>query len=130
MNYNTPSDLVKEINEYTKPICRVDWRENPSPSCLAIYKSDYYRDYRCDILFKSYLRYGRDREDIDEDTTWDYWCYWRGVLKTEEHKKNGPSSAERGVNRDYCKNNSGWWRDIWDRRRIRVGTLNENWTNY
>ena len=48
--------LEQEINEYTKPICRVDWRENLSPSCLAIYKSDYYRDYRCDILFKSYLR--------------------------------------------------------------------------
>ena len=115
---------------YTNPICRLDWRENPSPSCLVIYKSDYYRDYRCDILFKSYLKYGRDREDIDEDTTWDYWCYWRGVLKSEEHKNNGSSSAERGVNRDYCKKYSGWWRDIWDRRRIRVGTLNENWTNY
>ena len=120
-----PSDICNIINEYAKPVCRTDWKINPSPSCLAIYKSDYYRDYRTDILVTNYLKYGRDFEIIDEDTTWDYWCYWRGVIKTEEHRKLGPSYAERGVNRDYTTNQAGWgccWREYY--------LSNEKWVKY
>ena len=50
-----PSEIVEIINEYAKPVCRLDWKK-PSPSCIAIYKSDYYRDYRSDIIFRNYLR--------------------------------------------------------------------------
>ena len=104
-----PSDICNIINEYAKPVCRIDSKINPSPSCIAIYKSDYYRDYRTDIIFGNYLRYGRDAEYIDEDTPWDDWCYWRGVIITELHRKLGPSYAERGVNRDYTRLHAGWW---------------------
>ena len=44
---------------------------------------------------------GRDVEYIDEDTTWDYWCYWRGVIITEKQRKYGKGFRENGVNRDY-----------------------------
>ena len=106
-----PSEICNIINEYAKPVCRIDWKQNPSPSCIAIYKSDYYRDYRTDIIFKNYLRYGRDVEYIDEDTTWDYWCYWRGVIITEKQRKYGKGFRENGVNRDYTTREAGWWYD-------------------
>ena len=122
---NLPIEICHIINEYAKPVCRTDWKQNPSPSCIAIYKSDYYRDYRTDIIFKNYLRYGRDVEYIDEDTTWDYWCYWRGVIITEEHRMQGPSYAERGVNREYTRWEAGWW-CCWRE----CFTLDEKWIKY
>mgnify|MGYP001429364480 CR=1 FL=1 len=106
-----PSEICNIINEYAKPVCRLDWKKTPSPSCIAIYKSDYYRDYRSDIIFSNYLRWGRDVEYIDEDTTWDYWCYWRGVIITEKQRKYGKGFRENGVNRDYTTREAGWWYD-------------------
>jgi len=124
-----PSEICNIINEYAKPVCRLDWKKTPSPSCIAIYKSDYYRDYRSDIIFRNYLKWGRIAEDVDEDTTWDYWCYWRGVIITEEHRMQGPSYAERGVNRDYCKSHSGWlW--CWAFDTCRNDILHEKWVKY
>ncbi len=129
--FELPQEIGTIINEYAKPLCRLDWKKNPSPSCIAIYKSDYFRDYRCDILINHFLKYGRDREEIDEDTTWEYWCYWRGVIKTEDHRKNGHFAAERGVNIDYCFN-SGKWNELMNyncavRNKI---ILYEKWINY
>ena len=122
---NLPIEICHIINEYAKPVTRADWKKNPSPSCLAIYKSDYYRDYRSDIIFKNYLKWGRDVEDVDEDTTWDYWCYWRGVIKTEEHRIQGPSYAERGVNREYTRWEAGWWCNY-----VKYDLSNEKWIKY
>ena len=122
-----PSEICNIINEYAKPVCRLDWKKTPSPSCIAIYKSDYYRDYRTDIIFRNYLKWGRIAEDVDEDTTWDYWCYWRGVIITEKHRIYGRGMRENGVNRNYTTNMAGWWYDyliccnLFD---------NEKWTKY
>ena len=122
---NLPIEICHIINEYAKPVTRADWKKTPSPSCIAIYKSDYYRDYRIDIIFRNYLKWGRDVEDVDEDTTWDYWCYWRGVIITEEHRMQGPSYAERGVNREYTRWEAGWW-CCWREYHL----SNEKWIKY
>lgn len=45
-----PPEIQRLINEYAKPLCRLNWRRSITPSCTALYESNEYRDYRCDVL--------------------------------------------------------------------------------
>ena len=46
-----PADVEKLVKEFASPFgIRLNWRKNPSPSCMAIYRSTEFRDYRTDIV--------------------------------------------------------------------------------
>ena len=50
--YHLPSDVCNIVNEYAKPFgIRLDWRTQPTPSCLAISRS-----YKWNIFSKKYLK--------------------------------------------------------------------------
>ena len=50
--YHLPLDLCILVNEYAKPIgIRLDWRTQPTPSCLAIYSSRKWQNFS-----KKYLK--------------------------------------------------------------------------
>lgn len=49
-----PVDIEILVKEYAAPFgIRLNWREDPTPSCLAIYHSTEFRDYRTDIVRSS-----------------------------------------------------------------------------
>ena len=51
-NYHLPLEVSNIVNEYAKPIgIRLDWRDQPTPSCLAISRS-----HKWNIFSKKYLK--------------------------------------------------------------------------
>ena len=50
--YHLPLEISNIVNEYAKPIgIRLDWRTQPTPSCLAIYSSRKWQNFS-----KKYLK--------------------------------------------------------------------------
>ena len=103
-----PPEIQRLINEFAKPLCRLNWRRSITPSCTALYESNEYSDYRCDVhciligqdrlmglaadaaafgSFEETLEYIEEQFDltrndflVTENTTWYQWCCHNGIL--------------------------------------------------
>ena len=65
--YHLPLEVSNIVNEYAKPIgIRLDWRDQPTPSCLAIYRSHEWRDYRTDVIAGNLIHRNSPQFNIDD----------------------------------------------------------------
>ena len=111
MSFSLPEDIGSMINEYAKPIGRLDWREKPSPSCLAIQSSDEFRDYRTAVVCGGKM----GMENVTPATSWDDWCYWNAVI-TRPRYVSINDMVRTGINPDYYNSDPAWH-----------STSSENW---
>ena len=68
-----PKEIVDIIKQFSKPL---GMKPRPTPSCIAIYRSDEFRDYRTETLDTDRLLY-LHRE------SWKDWLFWKCMLKVE-----------------------------------------------
>lgn len=90
-----PHEIESIVKAFAKPFgIRLDWRTQPTPSCMAIYRSNEWRDYRTDVIRNGLMGacaydpsiIAEIIEDVgnpelaNENTTWETWCRWNGIL--------------------------------------------------
>ena len=77
-----PEEIVDIIKQFSKPL---GMKPRPTPSCIAIYRSDVFRDYRCECLNDTVHLFGH-RE------TWADWLFWKCMFKVQIY---GPEASRR-----------------------------------
>ena len=117
-----PVELGAMVNDYAKPIgLRVNWRREKSPSCIAIHKSDEFRDFRTTVICGGSM----GMEDVCSDTTWDEWCYWNAILMRPRYVSID-EMIRTGIDPDYVP---GMWSSNTDDQWFELGISGESWLN-
>ena len=87
-----PEEIVDIIKQFSKPL---GMKPRPTPSCIAIYRSDIFRDYRCECL-ADWTTSNWCSSSFAPMTvrrgTWVDWLFWKCMFKVQIY---GPEASRR-----------------------------------